>query len=86
MPPPRFSLLGFHVVQLIGTMYHHLRLGPLARTAAEAGAAAEGRPAPVPAPDCVAVPVVGEVCVTAEAEATEAAAQAVLNPEGETSE
>jgi hypothetical protein len=28
-----YSLLAFHVVQLMGVMVHHLRLGPLARRA-----------------------------------------------------
>jgi len=49
------SLLGFHLVQLAGAMYHHLRLSPLAR---------EG--AGVNSVDCVEVPLVGEVCVTTE--------------------
>jgi len=52
------SLLGFHLVQLAGAMYHHLRLSPLARE----GAGAAG----VAAVNCVEVPIVGEVCVTTE--------------------
>lgn len=62
-----FSLLGFHLVQLFGTMYYHLRLGPLAKGSsppsadAPAGAQAEGV-------DCVELPGVGEVCVTGDAE------------------
>ena len=61
-----FSLLACHVVLLAGQMWHFLRLGPLARTAEEAGAAGGD----VPGPDCVDVPVVGEVCVTAKTEAS----------------
>ena len=46
----------------LGLLQNH---GPLARTAEEAGAAGVD----VPGPDCVDVPVVGEVCVTAKTEA-----------------
>jgi len=48
------SLLAFHVVQLTGTMFHHLRLGPLAR---------QGETPAAPAVECVELPVVGEVCI-----------------------
>jgi len=58
-----FSLLAFHVVQLAGTMYHHLKLSPLA-VSRRAEAAAGG--APPPDVDCVEVPVVGEVCVVTD--------------------
>ena len=51
------GLLAFHVVQLIGTMLFHLKLGPLA---------AGNAPAPV---ECIEVPQlgeVGEVCVAVD--------------------
>ena len=41
-----FALLGFHLVQVVGTMYHHLRLGPLARTGKGGATETEGAAAP----------------------------------------
>ena len=75
-----YSLLAFHVVQLMGVMVHHLRLGPLARRAERRakvrnadGARGEdgvgrvdGVALQVPAAgvECIQLPVLGEVCVT----------------------
>lgn len=58
-----YSLLGFHAVQLSGVIFHHLRLGPLARRPGEPSQP----PAPTAEVDCVELPVVGEVCVVNEA-------------------
>ena len=60
-----WSLLGFHLVQLTGTMLHHLKFGPLARGRKEKGVnGAESVDASV---ECVGpLPVVGEVCVVEE--------------------
>lgn len=73
-----FSLLGFHLVQLFGTMFFHLRLGPLADGASppsvEVVEVARGDGV-----DCVEVPGVGEVCVTGDAEGeADASAESVL--------
>ena len=75
-----FSLLAFHAVQLCGVMFHHLHLGPLARWKVEDGGresiegvpqAAAGDTAPLTGSvECVELPVVGEVCINAEVEAT----------------
>lgn len=64
-----FALLGFHLVQVVGTMYHHLRLGPLARTGKGGATETEGAAAPfVTGVECTPVPGVGEVCTVAEDE------------------
>ena len=68
-----YSLLAFHVVQLLGVMIHHLKLGPLA-TKGRAGPG-DGAAAAVPKPvdvECIELPVVGEVCVTEDATAPKA--------------
>ena len=61
------ALLGFPLVQVVGTMLHHLRLGPLART--EDGGLPEGRAATSGVVECAAVPGVGEVCAVTDEEA-----------------
>ena len=66
-----FSLLGFHLVQLFGTMFFHLRLGPLADGASQPSADAPAGRAQAESVDCVEVPGVGEVCVTGDADASE---------------
>lgn len=58
-----FSLLGFHLVQLVGTMIFHFKMGPLAVRGDEA---ADDE---LPQVECTPVPVVGEVCVVDEAPA-----------------
>ena len=53
------SVLAFHLVQVIGLMFHYLKVGPLAvKTPAAATSVAEVQ--------CIEVPSVGEVCVVAE--------------------
>lgn len=63
------ALLAFHVVQAAGTMIYHFKLGPLATSKSQPAAAVV---------ECVAVPVVGEVCVetSEDGPAPEAAAAA----------
>jgi len=53
-----WSLCAFHVVQSVGTMYHHLRLGPLQTALPLAPPVALKLPV-----ECVDVPIVGEVCI-----------------------
>jgi len=58
------SLLAFHLVQLGGTMYHHLHLSPLAKSQQGSldGTGAVQPPSSVV--ECTTLPGVGEVCVT----------------------
>uniref|UniRef100_A0A7S0Q6X3 Protein DETOXIFICATION n=1 Tax=Coccolithus braarudii TaxID=221442 RepID=A0A7S0Q6X3_9EUKA len=70
-----FSLLAFHLVQLVGTMYHHLRLGPLARRPAGRKGAAAALEA-----DCLLLPRGDEVCVSVEAEADASARSGQAGP------
>ena len=60
------SLLAFHIVQLTGVLFHHLRLGPLASSQPSDSSACIVLPAAAGS-----VPAAGEVCVT-EASAVDA--------------
>ena len=60
-----WSLLGFHLVQLTGTMLFHLRFGPLARSRKKTVDGAESDASV----ECVGpLPAVGEVCVVEKEE------------------
>ena len=60
------SLLAFHIVQLTGVLFHHLRLGPLASSRPSESSSCIVLPAAAGS-----VPAAGEVCVT-EAQAADA--------------
>jgi putative MATE family efflux protein len=57
------SLTAFHIVQSIGTIYHHLKMGPLALGKQSVGSDGETVTAALPNVDCIEMPLVGEVCV-----------------------